>query len=109
MKDERIYLTHIVEAIENILDYTSGGRDEFMESSMIQDAVIRNFEIIGEATKNLSDSTRSRRPDIPWRRIAGLRDVLIHDYMGVNADEVWRVIENHLPLLRSGVEELLSE
>jgi len=75
---------------------------------MIQDAVIRNLQVIGEAAKNLSDATRSRRPDIPWRRVAGLRDVLVHDYMGVDVRGVWRVIECHLPVLHDAVDELLS-
>ncbi len=79
-----------------------------MQSSMVQDAVIRNFEVIGEATKNLSEAIRAQRPDIPWRRIAGLRDVLIHDYMGVDPAEVWRVVGSHLPELRDAVQQLLS-
>lgn len=108
MKDDRVYLSHIDEAIGRILDYTAAGRERFMQSSMVQDAVIRNFEVIGEATKSLSEAIRAQRPDIPWRRIAGLRDVLIHDYMGVDPAEVWRVVESHLPELRDAVQQLLS-
>lgn len=109
MKDDRVYLEHIMEASEKILTYTSEGRERFLDSSLIQDAVMRNLAIIGEATKNLHEDTRSRRPDVPWRRIAGLRDVLVHDYMGVDPEEVWNVIESHLPFLRDAVEDLLSE
>ncbi|MFO8008651.1 MAG: DUF86 domain-containing protein [Candidatus Brocadiia bacterium] len=108
MRDDRVYLSHIDEAIGRILDYTAGGREEFMQSNLLQDAVVRNFEIIGEATKNLTSATRAQRADIPWRRIAGLRDVLIHDYMGVDPAEVWRVVELHLPELRGAVNDLLS-
>ncbi len=109
MKDDKVYLAHIDDAIGQILSYTASGRDEFMKNRMVQDAVVRNFEIIGEATKNISDATKARRPDIPWRRIAGLRDLLIHEYMGVDLEEVWRVVESHLPSLRDAVKELLSE
>lgn len=79
-----------------------------MQNRMIQDAVIRNLEIVGEATKNLGEEMRSQCPDIPWRRVAGLRDVLIHDYMGVNMQEVWRVVESRLPALRDAVANLLA-
>jgi len=108
VKDDKVYLAHIADGIAQILSYTAGGREEFLQNRMIQDAVVRNFEIIGEATKNLSETTKSRRPDIPWRRVAGMRDVLIHDYMGVDAEEVWRVIESHLPALREAVQELMN-
>ncbi len=109
MKDDAVYLEHIREAIEKVFRFTSGGREEFMESSLIQDAVARNFQIIGEATKNLSEATRRKRPDIPWRRIAGMRDIIVHDYMGVDPNEVWRAVESHLPELHDAVEDLLSE
>lgn len=108
MKDDRVYLTHIADAIAQILSYTAGGRAEFMRNRMIQDAVIRNLEVIGEATKNLSDGARAQCPEIPWRRVAGLRDVLIHDYMGVKVSEVWRVVESRLPALHEAVDRLLN-
>jgi uncharacterized protein with HEPN domain len=82
MKDDRIYLLHIEEAIATIQDYVSTGRDDFFTKKMVQDAVIRNLEIIGEAVKNISPATRLNAPEVPWQKIAGLRDVLIHDYFG---------------------------
>ena len=107
MKDDRLYLTHIKEAIEKIELYTVGGYDQFENDTKTQDAVIRNFEIIGEATKQISDKTKQLRNDIPWRDIAGLRDVLIHNYMGVDTQEVWNIISHHLPALKMAVIELL--
>lgn len=107
MKDDKVYLTHIKESIDKIFNYTEGGYDVFKTDGLIQDAVIRNFEIVGEATKNLSTNFRQAHGEIPWRQIAGLRDVMIHDYMGVDIDEVWNVVENHLPSLKSAIEELL--
>ena len=107
MKDDRLYLEHIRDAIAKVHAYTAGGRDEFMRNSLIQDGVIRNFEIIGEASKQLSDGVKAQHPEIPWSDIARFRDFLIHHYMGVNLARVWTVIETHLPALRKAVEERL--
>ena len=108
MKDDRLYLAHINDSIERILRYTESGKQRFLRDSLIQDASIRNFQVIGEATKSLSDHSKSRHPEIPWRRIAGFRDVLIHDYMGIEMNEVWNVIEQELPRLHLAVQELLK-
>lgn len=109
MKDDRVYLGHIREAIKDIQQYAASGRDAFMGDRMRQDAVIRKLEVIGEAVKHLSDRTKERRPAIPWRRIAGMRDRLTHDYFGVDLSLVWVAVERELPSLRAAVEELLSE
>jgi uncharacterized protein with HEPN domain len=95
--------------ITRIEAYTKGGRDAFIDSPMIQDAVIRNFEIIGEAVKHLSEPVKANHSDIPWRRIAGLRDILIHQYMGVDITTVWSVIEENLSDLKQAVIEIQSE
>jgi uncharacterized protein with HEPN domain len=79
LKDDRVYLAHIRDAIERIVKYTSEGKSEFDHDEKTQDAVVRNLEIIGEAAKNVSDEMRANRPDIPWRRLAGMRDKLIHE------------------------------
>ena len=109
MKDDRVYLGHIRDAIHDIEQYTAGGRDAFMGDRMQQDAVIRKFEIIGEAVKHLSEGTTQRRRDIAWRRIAGMRNRLTHDYLGVDLSLVWAAVERDLPNLRSAIESLLSE
>jgi uncharacterized protein with HEPN domain len=109
VKDDRLYLEHIHEAILKIISYAGGGWDQFSRNPMAQDAVKRNFEIIGEAAKRLSDAAKGRCPTIPWRDIAGFRDVLIHNYMGVNLLRVWNVIERNLPDLRRAVEDLLKD
>ena len=108
MKDDRLYLEHIRDAIAKVRAYTAGGRDEFMRNSLIQDGVIRNFEIIGEASKQLSDDVKGKHPEIPWSDIARFRDFLIHHYMGVNPKRIWDVIETHLPALRKAAEERLK-
>lgn len=108
MKDDRLYLTNIKDCIERIESYTSAGKNCFLETPMIQDAVIRNFEVMGEATKRLSETLKAEHPDIAWRQIAGFRDVLIHDYLKININRIWGVIEKDLPLLKRIVEQLLS-
>ena len=108
MSDDRLYLIHIAESIEKIEDYTRGGRDVFMDSPMAQDAVVRNFEVIGEAVKQIPGFLKEKRPDIPWRRIAGLRDVLIHQYMSVDLEAVWAIVEEDLPILKQAVTEILA-
>jgi len=109
VKDDKTYLGHILDAIDKVNVYTTEGRDAFMADGKTQDAVVRNLEIVGEATKRLSDEIRARHPDIPWKKAAALRDVLSHDYMGIDLTILWNVIESHLPDLRKSVQVLLDE
>jgi uncharacterized protein with HEPN domain len=107
-RDERLYLSDIVEAIDRILDYTSAGRQAFFSNRMIQDAVVRNLEIIGEAAKRLSETTRQAHTEVPWRKIAGTRDRVIHGYFNVSLKIVWEIVEQELPTLRGQVAALLA-
>ena len=109
MKDDGVYLRHILDALAKIESYVAVGRDVFMSTSYWQDAVIRQLEIIGEATKQLSQDFRLRYPAVPWRRIAGLRDVLIHNYMGVRLAAVWEVTQTDLPVLQKQIGNILRE
>jgi len=109
MKDDLLYLRHIRDAIVKIENYTAVGRDIFFKESHWQDAVIRQLEITGEATKNLSQSLRDQYPNIEWRRIAGLRDVLIHNYMGVDLSAVWEITQRSLPDLKKSVIAIIQE
>lgn len=91
-KDPRIFIEHILECIERIEEYTRGvTKEEFLSSGQLQDAVIRRIEVIGEAIKNIPDDIKQRYPDIPWREIAGMRDILIHEYFGVDLELIWKV------------------
>lgn len=108
MKDDRVYLINILECVDKIMDYTSSGKEEFMKSTLIQDAVIRNLEIIGEATKKISPILRKDYQAIPWRKMAGLRDILIHDYMGVDLKTVWNVVQKELPDIKTKIIDILE-
>ena len=109
MKDDKLYLIHIAECIERIESYTIQGQEAFKKSSMAQDAVARNFEIIGEAVKRISQTLKQKHPDVPWQRIAGLRDVLIHDYISVDLDEVWSIVQQNVPPFKKKLETILRD
>jgi len=108
VKDDQVFLLQILEFIEKIDTYTQNGKEEFMLTPLIQDAVIRNFEIIGEAVKQVSDQIKKDHAEIHWREIAGFRDVLIHKYMGVDLDAVWNAVEIDLPILREKIMKILE-
>ena len=108
MKDERFYLLHIAQCIDKIEQYTQVGQSIFLNDTKTQDAVIRNFEVIGEAIKRLSDETRQRAIELPWKRWAGFRDILIHQYDSVDPIEVWLTVERDLPSLKQAITVLLS-
>jgi uncharacterized protein with HEPN domain len=106
-KDPRVYLAHILECIQKVERFTKEGRSRFFEDAMVQDAVLRNFEVIGEAAKRLDDAYRAAHPQIPWRALGGLRDVLIHQYESVDLERVWAIVEGELPGLREAIAALL--
>lgn len=109
MTGDEVYLKHILDAIERIESYVSVGRDVFLATPHWQDATIRQLEIVGEATKRLSDELRDKHSQIPWRRIAGLRDVLIHNYMGVDLAAVWEITQRNLPGLKPQIQAILQD
>jgi uncharacterized protein with HEPN domain len=109
VKDDSLYLRHILEAIDRVQAYTAGGPDAFRGDLKTQDAVVRNLQIIGEAAKKVSKETRTAHPDVPWREMTGMRDRVVHDYFGVSLDIVWDVVQNHLPSLREKVLRALPE
>lgn len=106
-RSERLYLTDIRDAIDKILGYTSTGHGDFIADPMTQDAVVRNIEIIGEATRGVSDATRRAHPEIPWRDMADMRNKVIHDYFRIDLEVVWDVVTNDLPPLREQIDGLL--
>jgi uncharacterized protein with HEPN domain len=109
VNQDKAYLQHIRDALNDIAIYSAPGREVFMRERMRQDAILRKLEIIGQAVKNLSDEAKSRQPQIPWKQIAGMRDKVIHDYFGVNLNIVWAVVENDLPKVKIAISALLAQ
>lgn len=107
MSDDTLLLRDILESIDNILEFTAEGREAFLKDKRTQHAVVRNFEIIGEAAKRVSATFRATHPDVPWSAMARTRDKLIHDYPGVDVKVVWRAVEQELPRLRETILGLL--
>lgn len=105
---DRIYLEHVLEAISRIQQFVEGMDKKGFESNiLIQDAVIRNFEIIGEAAKRLSAAFTGSHPELPWQDMAGMRDKLIHHYLDVDLDVVWMTIEKDIPVLLETIDKML--
>lgn len=108
-KENSIRLRHILEAIERIEKYLQGFDEAKFQTDLLhQDAVLRQLEIIGEASKNLSDDLRAANPQVEWRKMAGTRDRLAHGYFSVDTEIVWRITQDFLPVLKKQVEEILE-
>lgn len=109
-KDPNVFIGHILDSICEIENYTERlSKTEFSASKMAQDAVIRRIEIIGEAVKNLPANFKVKHKEIPWRDIAGMRDILIHEYFGVNINVVWKTIKEDVPLLKEKISILAKQ
>lgn len=109
-KSTLVYLNHILECISRIHIYVENiDEASFLQNTLIQDAVIRNFEVIGEAVKKLDTDFRADYPHIPWKNIVGMRDKLIHDYIGVDVWAVWGVVEEIIPEFERQLKEIVEE
>jgi uncharacterized protein with HEPN domain len=109
-KDIGVYIYDIIESIEKVEEYAKGmNKDDFLNDTKTQDSVLRRFAIIGEAVKNIPQDFRNKYPDIPWKKVAGMRDILIHEYDGVSLDLIWRVVEKDLFELKGKIIKIKTE
>jgi uncharacterized protein with HEPN domain len=109
-RDYQVYLEDILEAISKIAEFTKGFRLEtFSDDAKTMDAAVRNLEVIGEAIKKIPDDVKHKHPEIEWKKIAGLRDILIHEYFGVDIEIVWDIIQSKLPELKKKIKSLLKD
>ena len=109
-RDYRIYLEDILDATRKVQAYTNGlSKTVFLADDKTFDAVVRNLEIIGEAAKNIPESVRANKPKIEWKKIAGLRDILIHEYFGIDGEIVWDIVQHKLPDPETAVKQLHTD
>jgi len=109
MKDDRLYLIHIGECIERIERYTVSGQAAFQADTLIQDGVLRNLHTLTESTQRISDSLKAAHPEVEWREIAQFRNVVVHDYLGIDLARVWDIVQSDLPSLKRSVVAMLKE
>ena len=108
MKDDRLYLIHIVECATRIQEYTKDGKGIFLSDGKTQDAVLRNLQILAESTQRISPGLKSAHPEVEWSKIAGLGNILVHDYLGINLVRIWEIVEHGLPELKVQAQSLLK-
>ena len=109
MRDDRSRLLDVIEAIERIERYAARGRKAFEADELLQTWVVHHIQIIGEAVRKLSDALRSEHPEIPWAQIIAMRNIVVHDYFGVDTEEVWAAVERDLPDLKRKIQAILRE
>jgi uncharacterized protein with HEPN domain len=109
MKDDKLYIIHMLECIQRVEKYTVDGRDAFLGSELIQDAVIWNLQVMAESSQRISEELQLRYPEVVWFKIAGFRNVLVHDYLGVDLETVWMIVEGELPPLKQSLALMQKE
>ncbi len=109
MKDDRLYLVHIRDCIDHILLFTSDGKNAFLTDRKTQDAVLRNLHTLSESIQRISADTKGKYPEVPWRDISAFRNVVVHDYLGIEMERIWDIVEKDLPILRIQILRICDE
>ena len=109
MKDDAVYLHHTQECIQRIEENVAAGRDSFVASHTLQDAVLRNLQTMAESTQCLSEDLKAAHPEIEWRRIVAFRNVLVHDYLGIDVERVWEITQRDIPQLKQAILTMLKD
>ncbi len=109
MNRDAFYVAHVLECIAKILRYTSDGEPAFMTDERTQDAVVRNLQVLAESTQRISAERKSMHPEVEWKTISGFRNVLVHNYLGLDVEEVWKIVETDLPALQAKMQLMESE
>jgi uncharacterized protein with HEPN domain len=109
VKDDRLYIHHVIDCVRRIERYCQSGEKAFRESELVQDAVLRNLQTLAESTQRITDSLKALHPEVDWRAIAGFRNVLVHDYLGINLVRIWEIVSIHLPALAAQMEAIRNE
>jgi uncharacterized protein with HEPN domain len=105
---DQVYVEHMLECIGRIERYAGNDRTRFMQAEIVQDAVVRNLQTLAESSQRLSETVKLTQPSIDWRAIAGFRNILVHDYLGLDLDTIWLVIEQDLTQLKNALEAMMS-
>ena len=109
MKNETVYLDHIIECIDWIERYAAEGKEVFLRDRKTQSAVLREIQTLAESTQRLSDDLKNAHAEILWQAIAGLRNVLVHDYLGIKVERIWEIIQRDIPPLRRAIESMRAK
>jgi uncharacterized protein with HEPN domain len=108
VRDDRLYLVHMHECIGWIQEFAASGREAFLTDRKTQDAILRNLQTMAESSQRLSAGIKARRTDVEWSRIAAFRNVLVHDYLGIDLDTTWDIIQRDVPVLQRAIDALLA-
>ncbi len=109
MKDDGVYLVHVQDCTDHILQFTSDGKNAFLADRKTQDAVLRNLHTLCESIQRISTETKLKYPEVSWRQISAFRNVVVHDYLGIELERIWEIIERDLPILRAQISTICDE
>ena len=110
MKDNRLYLIHIKECLDRIEEYLQGvDKTSFLKNTMLQDAVIRNLQVLSESTQRITKELKEKYSDIEWHKISGIRNIVVHEYLNIDVERVWLILVKDLPPLKNTINSMLEE